>query len=521
MRRITAVLLVLSVFIQGTWAASAYTAEPEDEPVGLYSLHNAGKYDHFINNVSGYSLFVDKDMSIDMSHAAVCAVLENEEKRIEIYKQNVSRIGRLAYTNYSNKFLSNWVDHYWEYSDEQVIGGYNTHVTMWSRKKLSAIANDKNYYTCIDIGSGSYAYTIFLKTNAPVYDLGGYTYLIENFNIEPVTAPLYVRPSQPVDIENRGWNDETKAFYSEYFGDDAALTWGIFEPSTAEFDYTKLKWYENYFDYEFPVILNYSEFQNTYQHPNLSQRLNTAYSYGKVLELTLQTASTYDGGNMVYKILNGEYDEFLRNYAKVIADFGHPVLFRLCNEMNGDWCPYSAYNTSRDTVIFKEFYKYVYSFFEKAGANNVIWIWNPNSVSYPDFQWNDELMYYPGDRYVDIIGMTAYNTGTYYWDIGERWKEFYELYNDMYHRYSSDYGQPLMITEFSSASMGGNKEQWAIHMFEDIEMYDRIKVAVWWDGRDWDEEGNVSRAYMLDETPGLLDIFKRNLKGDWRDGVFG
>jgi len=360
-----------------------------------------------------------------------------------------------------------------------------------------------------------------VKANAPVHDLGGYSYLIENFRIEPVTAPAYIRASQPVDVENRGWNDETKAFYNTYFGDDATLTWGIFEPGTAEFDYVKLKWYEDLFDYEFPIILNYSEFQNTYQHPNLRQRLEVAYGNGKALELTLQTADTYDGGNMVYKILNKEYDEFLRNYAKVIADFGRPVLFRLCNEMNGDWCPYSAYNTSRDTVIFKELYKYVYGFFERAGADNVIWIWNPNSVSYPNFQWNHELMYYPGDEYVDIVGMTAYNTGTYYWDIGERWKEFYELYNSMYHRYSANFGQPFMITEFASASMGGNKEQWAIHMFEDIQMYDRIKVAVWWDGRDWDENGDVSRSYMLDETPGLLEIFKRNLKTDWRNGVFG
>ena len=517
--RKTAIFIILLLLIQ---AAEVTVFAAEREAPESYKLTSAGRYDMFINYVDGYSIFVDKGMTVDMSHSAVCAVLENDDKRIEIYKQDVSRIGRASYINYSNKFLSNWIDHYWEFSDEQTIGHHNIHVTAWSRNKLSRIQNDKNHYVCVELSSGHYVYTIFIKANAPVYDLGGYAYLVENFRLEPVAAPGSVKASNQVNIQGRGWNDETRSFYNNYFGETASLTWGIFEPETALFEYYRLEWYEEILDYEFPIILNYSEFQNTYKHPNLKQRLETAYSYGKILELTLQTTSTYDGGNMVYKILNGEYDEFLRDYAKVIADFGHPVLFRLGNEMNGDWCPYSSYHTSKDTVMFREFYKYVYGFFEKSGANaNTIWVWNPNGNSLPNFKWNSELMYYPGDEYVDVVGMTAYNTGTYYSNIGERWQEFYELYNNLYHRYCEYFGQPLMITEFASASLGGNKEEWVLHMFEDIKMFDRIKVAVWWDGCDWDEYGNVARSYIMDETPALLEIFKRNLKRDWRDGVFG
>ena len=112
-----------------------------------------------------------------------------------------------------------------------------------------------------------------------------------------------------------------------------------------------------------------------------------AYKQGKTLELTLQTSWTSSGeGNMVYDVLNGEYDEFIKNYAQTIKDFGHPVLFRLGNEMNGDWCPYSSYNTSKDTMIFKEFYIYVHKIFDEAGVDNAIWIWNPNGKSFPDFE---------------------------------------------------------------------------------------------------------------------------------------
>ena len=522
LKKIATVLLAAVFILQGI--CFAYADEPA--PENLYRLTPAGTYDLFMNNVDGYSLFVDKGMYVDMSYSSICAVLENENKRIEIYKQDTSSIGRTAYVNYSNQFLKNTIDHYTEFNGEQAIGGRSVTVTAWSRDKLVRIANDKNHYVCIELAEGRYVYTIFIKANAPIYQLGGYAYLIENFSVSAVIANAYTRTSDPVNVERRDWNDETKAFFYQYFAESAPLTWGIFEPETAMFEYEKLTTYEQYFEYEFPILLNYSEFENNYQHPNLRQRLDTAYSYGKVLELTLQTGATEDGGNMVYDILKGEYDPFLRDYARVIADFGHPVLFRLGNEMNGDWCPYSSYNTSKDTMIYKEFYQYVYQFFKNANAQNVIWIWNPNCKSFPNFQWNNELMYYPGDAYVDIIGMTAYNTGTYYSHIGETWQEFDELYNPLYNKYCRLFNQPLMITEFASASMGGDKEQWVIDMFEDIKGMDRIKVAIWWDGADWDGvdwtgEKIVARSYMIDESQQLMSIFKRFLSKDWREGVFG
>jgi len=447
-----------------------------------------------------------------MSYAAVRAVLENADMRIEIYKQDVRRISSSGYINYSNKFLSNKVDHFIDYRGTQRIGNRNVNVTSWRRNKLSAVENDKNHYVCLEISSGNFVYTIFIKSVAPVDQFGGYRRLAESFKTGAATALPYLRVSQAVNAAVRGWNEETEIFYQKYFGGSAPLTWGMFEPAAAYSAYGKLKSYEEYFGYEFPIILNYSNFQNTSKHPNLRYRLDMAYSNNKTLILTLQTIWLPDGSNMVYKILNGEYDEFLQDYAEVIADFGHPVLFRLGNEMNGDWCPYSSYNTSKDTIIFTEFYRYVYGFFERAGANaNSIWVWNPNGGSYPDFKWNDELMYYPGDNYVDIVGLTRYNTGTFYRAVGEKWQEFHELYDGLYSRYSTIYGQPLMIPEFASASMGGDKEQWVRNMFEVIRKYDGLKVAVWWNSADYDIDGNVARSYFIDETPELMEIFRQNL----------
>lgn len=483
----------------------------EKAPEGLYSLSSdTGNYQKFSNFVHGYSLKIPTNVKIDMSMSAVCAVIENEDLRIEVYKQPLQQgISLGSYQNYSNKFLQNTLDHKKEYQTVETIGGKTVHVLQYSRKKLARIKNDKNYYANLDVISGNVSYSIFVKSTKPFWEIGGYHYLVEDFQVFTPTATPYVRTTQPVDLSNRGWNDETASIYSRYFSDDSPLTWGIFEPAAPE-TFSELDRIEGFIDYKFPFLLNYTSFDNKVAHSGLSYRLENAYKHGKILELTLQTpGETWGEGNMVYDVLDGEYDAFLADYAKSVSEFKHPVLFRLGNEMNGDWCPYSAYHTAKDTEIFKEFYKYIYEIFDKAGADNVIWVWNPNHKSFPNFQWNHELMYYPGDEYVDIVGLTAYNTGTYYKD--EKWTSFETLYDEIYDTYDRQYKQPLMITEFASSSVGGDKNRWIIDMFHVIEKYDRIKVAIWWDGCDRDSNGNIARPYFIDETMEILETFNKYL----------
>ncbi len=48
-------------------------------------------------------------------------------------------------------------------------------------------------------------------------------------------------------------------------------------------------------------------------------------------------------------------------------------------------------------------------------------------------------------------------------------------------------------------------------MFRSIGKYDKIKVAVWWDGIDLDENGEIARSYRLEDED-VVKVFKRNLK---------
>ena len=212
---------------------------------------------------------------------------------------------------------------------------------------------------------------------------------------------------------------------------------------------------------------------------------------------------------MIYEILNGDHDKFLNDYADIVARFPDTaVLFRPFNEMNGDWCNYCAYHTSRDPQLYVELYKYLYDIFKKAGCKNVIWVWNPNEKSFPYYKWNHQDLYYPGDEYVDVFGITGYNTGTYYKD--EKWRSFDQIYSPIYQRLERLNDKPIMITEFSCSSIGGDKVQWIEDMFSVLPRYGKIKLAIWWGGADFDGE-NYSRPYFFDSPVETLDVFDKYL----------
>jgi len=477
-----------------------------------YSLEDAGgRKSVFINKVDGYTVLVPEGMKADMSFSGVRAVLEREDMKIEIYRQEIPDTegsGIEAYINYSNRFIDNRIDHRKEQEGNLKINGRSAYFLQWSRKALAKVENDKCHYASVEVRLSEREVVTFLFKSSRPFENRSYLDVVKSFALTDRTAPPHVRKARLT--ENPGWDYKTAEAFEKYFGEEAPLRWGIFE-TNAPLDFTELKKIESRVDFTFPILLYYTGIlENRDHHPDLAAALANAKKENRILELTLQPKEQApEKRNMVYDVLDGVYDAYLRNYAQTVAEFGEPVLFRLGNEMNGDWCVYSSYHTSKDTDIFKAFYRCVYSFFRDAGADNVIWVWNPNGKSFPDYKWNNELCYYPGDEYVDVVGMTSYNTGTYY--KGETWTEFGEMYDPLYVRYVSLYEKPLMITEFSSSSVGGSKEAWVAGMFRDIVKYDRIKVAVWWDGCDRDAEGNAARPYFIDETEELVRLFRENL----------
>jgi hypothetical protein len=506
MRKFVLALVLIIIFATYSVSFPVFTARGEQIPVQETTAPQ--ELLDYTNNVDGYKIKYPARMKIDESLPALGTVITDDKTRIEIYYDDFTGSSSVSsvysYINYSSQFTSNTKHHMVLDNSFSTINGNTVHILSWYRPKLALIPDDKNYYLCAEIiKNNQEVYTIFFKSSEPLTD---YSEILESFTLAEISQTAEVRNKfKPVDRE---WNEETVRFYQEFFIDNPALNWGIFEYTAPEDNFI-LSEIENSLQYRFPLILKYQMLDNPF--PLLA--LQRAYDNDRYVELTLQTfwlkLSEERNEEMVYEILEGKYDLFFKDYARKLKSFGHPVLFRLNNEMNGDWCKYSAYYTSKDTEIFKALWRYVYTTFAEEGVDNVIWVWNPHDVSFPDFKMNHALTYYPGDDYVDIIGLTGYNTGTYY--PGEIWREFSEIYDPLYNTYSSYFSHPFIITEFGSNSAGGDKAAWVQDMFSQIDQYPQIKAAIWWNGTDWDQNEEPARIYRLDENRAVMDAFKKGL----------
>ena len=483
-----------------------------------------GKNQKFTNLLDGYSIILPADMKVDLSYSDICTTFTNQHLSLKIFKERFNtKDERTAYLSYSNKFIENTADHKLELKQSYKLNGHEYKILQWSRRKLPAVANDKNYYACVDVLIESRVYTFFFSSDIDFYSLGGYMNIVDSlitFNPTVAKENAYNKGYGKSHISHM--SPSAQADYHYLFDDENDIKFGLFSPNLYG-GYEKLEEFENSIDYTFSAFLEYSEvpdlhgldaFQYKEKLDRYISRLKTHLDYavesGKCLELTLQTPlSRGTSSNMVYEILEGKYDAYLTEYINTIKSYPNvTVLFRPFNEMNGDWCNYSAFHTSRDPQIYVELYRYLYNKFKASGCNNVIWVWNPNEKSFPDFKWNNEVLYYPGDEYVDVYGITGYNTGDYY--SGENWRSFDEIYIPIYEKALKINKKPIMITEFSCSSIGGDKIKWIDDMFTSLPNYSNIKLAIWWNAADYDGDV-ISRSYFIDTPNGTLDVFKKYL----------
>lgn len=319
--------------------------------------------------------------------------------------------------------------------------------------------------------------------------------------------------------ENPNWNRETKELYEEICT-GKSIRWGIFVDGAYQLErnYRWLVDLEEKVDYSFDFALHYVNLD--WEFP--VEELTKFYEDGKITELTLQLSNFNNddlfGKNLNFDIYDGLSDDGIRKFARGAKEFGHPFLFRLNNEMNSDWVNYSGVAALSDPEIFIANWQRIYRIFQEEGVDNAIWIFNPNAEDCPPAHWNSYISYYPGNDYVQMIGMTGYNTGTYYADIyHEKWRTFDEIYQEPYEKYMKVFAKfPFIITEFASSSIGGDKAAWIEDMFDSIKNYDNIKMALWWSSADYDmrEETykTLARPYFLDETEETTQAFRKGIQ---------
>jgi uncharacterized protein (TIGR03437 family) len=139
--------------------------------------------------------------------------------------------------------------------------------------------------------------------------------------------------------------------------------------------------------------------------------------------------------------------------AKALAQYPGPVLlrwfweFNLINANDGNQPCRNDNGIAPTQQVYTDFigaWQHIYQLFQTAGATNVVFLWNPGH--YTDGNPNDPHDYYPGNAYVDWIGIDSYQRS--------QTETFISAFGTFYTDFSaSQYGgKPLMVGENASAN---------------------------------------------------------------------
>jgi mannan endo-1,4-beta-mannosidase len=181
------------------------------------------------------------------------------------------------------------------------------------------------------------------------------------------------------------------------------------------------------------------------------------------------------------RIISGEFDAYIKKWAEDAKAWGHPFFLRFAHEMNGPWQPWSEQKNGNQAGLFVKMWRHVHDIFSAAGVANVTWVWVPYAF---DNQTNLLEALYPGDAYVDWVGMDAYN-GT-----EGKWQTFTVDVQGCYKSLTSFTSKPIMIGEMASQEASGNKAAWISDAFA-VQLphnYPNIKAFIWFNinkERDW------------------------------------
>ena len=232
-------------------------------------------------------------------------------------------------------------------------------------------------------------------------------------------------------------------------------------------------------------------FYSGWAYPSFDARaLDSIDALGAVPEVTWEPWNYRLGTKQhlyaLSRIVAGNFDGFIRSWAKAAAAWGRPLLLRFAQEMNGDWYPWGAAVNGNKPNEYVLAYRHIHNIFRAVGATNVIWIWSPN-VLYPGGVNLSSV--YPGNAYVSWIGVDGYNWGTSVPRKGG-WRSPTAVFVptlDALKRVAPT--KPIMISETASAEQGGSKAAWITELFKLLTHYPSVQAVSWFNyekkGTDW------------------------------------
>ena len=220
-----------------------------------------------------------------------------------------------------------------------------------------------------------------------------------------------------------------------------------------------------------------------------SSYASTVGAKGKTLLIFWEPSVSYDA------ITNGSQDKSIMKFVIDASSYGYPVILVPFNEMNLNEEVWGYGVNGNTSTKFIAAWKHVHDLF--AAASNVKFAIDFNNESVPDVAGNRFSDYYPGDSYVDYVGVDGFN-------FGNPWQSFSAIFDSAISK-ANAFGKPEFIFSVASAE-GPQKAAWITDgLGTRIHTYQNVKGWVWFNQ-------NKEQNWLVNSDTAALNAFKAVLR---------
>ncbi len=223
-------------------------------------------------------------------------------------------------------------------------------------------------------------------------------------------------------------------------------------------------------------------------------------------------------------IIKGTFDEPLRQWAREAKGTNYPIMIEFGPEVNGDWFPwngkwhgggtknrYGDPNHPDGPERFRDAYRHLIDIFRSEGAMNITWVLHVDAARSPHAEWNDVKYYYPGDEYIDWIGISVFGRQL----PQNNWIFFPIILKNFIQQVEvTTRNKPYMISEYGVIEDSADptrKAKWIKQAFQSISrgLFPNVRGMTYWNSPGWLSNGRAS--FKIDSSIEAREAYRTEI----------
>ncbi|MDG4767509.1 glycosyl hydrolase [Solwaraspora sp. WMMD406] len=281
--------------------------------------------------------------------------------------------------------------------------------------------------------------------------------------------------------------------------------WGMYSPTSAAKGWDHggaVAEVEAQVGRRFDLVHRYHDFSNSGSNGAFPDQFEQEQMRGGRLMFFAWESRIFSSGTTLtwHDVYSGRYDSVIDDVAGRIKATGVPVFMGFDHEPEDE----PAKGSDAD---FVRAWRHVHQRFDKAGADNAVWVWVMMGWS---GHYDRYAGLYPGDSYVDWVGYDPYNF--YACNGGKTWKDPHTTVGGFYRwldQHGIGAGKPRMLAEFGTnfdPDDPGAKRRWFEQFPAAVKAHPKIKAVVYFNSAG-STTTSASCDMTMNHTPSALAGF--------------